>query len=37
MIDWTAVGGAVGMVLTGVLGWLGGKGKREVATAQDNA
>jgi hypothetical protein len=37
MIDWTAVGGAVGMVLTGVLGWLGGKGKREVSTAQDNA
>lgn len=30
MIDWTAVGGILGMVGTGILGWLGGKQKREV-------
>jgi len=37
MIDWTAVGGGVGMVLTGIVGWFTGKGRRDVSTAQDNA
>ena len=27
MIDWTAVGGGVGMVLTGIVGWFTGKGE----------
>lgn len=37
MIDWTAVGGGAGMLLTGILGWFTGKGRRDVSTAQDNA
>ena len=37
MIDWQAVGGVVGMLLTGIIGWFTGKGRREVSTAQDNA
>lgn len=37
MIDWTAVGSGAGMLLTGILGWFTGKGRRDVSTAQDNA
>lgn len=37
MIDWTAVGGVAGMVLTGIVGWFTGKGRRDVSAAQDNA
>lgn len=37
MIDWTAVGTVIGMIGTGVIGWFGGKQKREVAASQDSA
>lgn len=37
MIDWTAVGTVIGMVGTGIIGWFGGKQKREVTASQDNA
>lgn len=37
MIDWTAVGSVAGMILTGVVGWFTGKGRRDVSASQDNA
>lgn len=37
MIDWTAVGGGVGMILTGVISWFAGRGKRDVTASQDGA
>lgn len=37
MIDWTAVGSVAGMILTGAIGWLTGKGKRDVSASADSA
>ncbi|WP_426287512.1 hypothetical protein [Luteibacter sp. E-22] len=36
-IDWTAIGGVVGMMLTGLLTWLTTRSKRDVSSAQDQA
>lgn len=33
MIDWTAVGGGAGMILTGIVSWFAGRSKRDISNA----